>query len=730
MAGLPTPRWLLAPPASREELLAAMRAWGVSAPVAQVLCGRQLSPALLETPLTLTPNPALREAARRLVAAVAAGQRIRIHGDYDADGVSATATLVLGLRELGAKVHGFIPHRLQEGYGVHPDRVAEHAEAADLLVTVDCGVTNLEEVRALLALGCEVIVTDHHAPGEDFPGCLVVHPHLTEGYDPARHNLTGAGVAYHLLWAVYEELGRPKPRHLTPLATLGTVADVAPLIGENRALVRAGLSEMEGTALPGLRALMKEKRVRRPTARDVAFILAPRINAAGRMGEADLALELLTTPSPGDAERLAAYLEVRNQERRQLQDRMFAQALELADPSDPALVLTHPEWHVGVMGIVASKLVETYHKPVYIMAQGKGSVRSTPGISAVQGLRESRELLRRFGGHPGAAGFSLDEANFPALRERLHHYARRFPAPVPQVRLDAPLLPAALTPTFLSELGTLEPYGEGHRRPLWHLRGLPREARLVGKRSDTLQFRLDTLRGVAYRQSGPPPSGLSDVGAELSLNEWRGKVSVELSTEALRPAAALGLEGADRLSWPLLPRLNPSVAMTYLKTGAVAYAENGVARYLQDNVPGLSLLPEGGAHPGGELILYSMPPEDTLRRWLAQALTGGDRVSFALGPKTLGETEGAWLLSAADPQEAPEAQADAYRRWQWAHHYRVLDDAGWSASVYAMLGLRGWASTGADTPDAQEADSVDMGSAEVGTEDTGLTTPELSPALG
>ena len=210
-AHLPDPRWLLSPPASRAELLRVMAEFEVSPMLGQVLAARRLSRAHLTPELTLTPNPGLLEAAERLVRAIQAGKRIRIHGDYDADGVSATATLVWGLREVGANVHGFIPHRLNEGYGVHPDRVAEHAEAADLLVTVDCGVTNLEEVRSLLSMGVEVIVTDHHSPGPDFPSCLVVHPKLTQDYDPAIHNLTGAGVAYHLLWAVYRQLGLSAP---------------------------------------------------------------------------------------------------------------------------------------------------------------------------------------------------------------------------------------------------------------------------------------------------------------------------------------------------------------------------------------------------------------------------------------------------------------------------------------------------------------------------------------
>ncbi|GAA5504073.1 hypothetical protein Dxin01_03841 [Deinococcus xinjiangensis] len=689
---LPQARWILARPASRQALLEAMRLWRVAPPLAQVLSGRGLTPDLLDPPLTLTPNPALRQAAQRIVEVIRSGGRIRIHGDYDADGVSATATLVLGLQAVGADVHGFIPHRLNEGYGVHPDRVAEHAAACDLLVTVDCGVTNLQEVKALLAAGTEVIVTDHHAPAEDFPECLVVHPHLTQNYDPDMHNLTGAGVAYHLLWAVYDVLGRPEPRHLTALATLGTVADVAPLIGENRALVRAGLAELALSELPGIKALMESKRAK-PTARDVAFILAPRINAAGRMGEADVALALLTANQLHDAQRLAAYLETRNGERRVLQDDMFKQALELADPRDPALVVTHADWHAGVMGIVASKLVETYHKPVYIVAQGKGSVRSTPEISAVQGLKCSADLLKRYGGHFGAAGFSLDEANFAAFRERIHDYVRQFPPPVPTVRLDAPLPPSGATTELVAQAASFEPFGEGHQPPLWHVRGELTEPRLVGKNSDSLQFRLGKLKGVKYREQAAE-AGERDLGTHLNLNEWRGRVNLELHAQALRPCSEIELEGAEEFGGRTLLRLNPKAAMQHLSAGAVAYAENGVVDFLQDNIPSVTLLQAGQGSGGREVILYALPSEDDLRRWLADG-----PVAFAFGPKTLADLEGALgpqhlcappenpLADALKDEARLEAAADAYRRWQWAHHYRVLNDVGWSASVYAMLGL-------------------------------------------
>lgn len=684
-------QWLLAPPASREELLAVMRTWRVSPPLAQVLYGRGLTPAHLDPPLVLTPNPALREAARRVVQAVQGKKRIRIHGDYDADGVSATAVLVVGLRALGADVHGFIPHRLNEGYGVHPDKVEEHAQSCDLLVTVDCGVTNLTEVAALLQRGVEVIVTDHHAPGPDFPQTLVVHPHLTSGYDHDLHNLTGAGVAYHLLWAIHEELGLPEPRPLSALATLGTVADVAPLIGENRALVRAGLVALAGSNLPGIKALIESGRVSEPTARDVAFILAPRINAAGRLGEADIALELLTTTSDHEAKRLAEYLSIRNQERRKLQDDMFQHALALVDPSESALVVTHEDWHAGVMGIVASKLLETYHKPVFIIAQGKGSVRSTPGISAVDGLRYSHDLLKRYGGHTGAAGFAIQDDQVSAFRERIQAFMGQFPRPMPRVRLDAPLPNLGASLELLTECDAFEPFGEGHAYPLWHVRDELRDTKLVGKRSDCLQFRCGNLRGIKYGEHDAR-AGERDLATHLMLSEWRGQTRLEYHAQAIREPQRMTLDATP--TGAQLPRLNPKEAISHLHTGACAYAQGAVAAYLQDNVPGLTLVTEEDDHPGGELILYALPGENALRKWL-----GAGRVAFAFGPKTLAELQGAltrYHLSAPPPNPLADAVLDdhhmqaaatAYHRWQWAHHYEVLDDPSWAASVYAMLGL-------------------------------------------
>ncbi|HRP47500.1 MAG TPA: DHH family phosphoesterase, partial [Trueperaceae bacterium] len=399
--GVPEAQWSVRPPAPPSAVAALSRALQVPPALAALLWSRGLrdeAPDHLAPALALSPNPALVEAAKRLAAAVRSGKRILVHGDYDADGISGTAVLYLGLQELGADVAAFIPDRLTDGYGVAMQRVPEHIARADLFITVDCGVTNLSEIAALQAAGVEVIVTDHHTPGGALPDCLVVHPGLSPAARHGLPELTGAGVAFHLLWALHTELGKEAPLEYADLATIGTIADVAPLLGENRALIREGLARLADSRWPGLRASVAQARLSAPIdARSVAFVLAPRLNAAGRLGEADIGLELLTTRSERRAAELAIYLDARNGERRQIQDAMYESALLKADPEAPAIVLEDPSWHPGVMGIVASKLLERYYLPVFIAAAGKGSVRSTPGISAVEGLRAAAPHLLRFG---------------------------------------------------------------------------------------------------------------------------------------------------------------------------------------------------------------------------------------------------------------------------------------------------------------------------------------------
>ncbi|HEX7002928.1 MAG TPA: single-stranded-DNA-specific exonuclease RecJ [Trueperaceae bacterium] len=545
----PRTEWLVRPPAPPDQVERLVRELGVPPLLASMLWHRgiregaaeQLSPPLRPSAITT-----LERAAERLELALRQRRRILIHGDYDADGVSGTAVLLLGLRSLGANVSAFIPNRLTDGYGVHPERVEEHAEACDLFITVDCGITNLAEVARLRELGVEVIVTDHHQPGDELPDCLVVHPSLAPGRAPGVAELTGAGVAYHLLWTLHRRLGLEDPLEYTDIATIGTVADVAPLLGENRALVKAGLERIASSNWAGLRSSVAMSGIRdRVTARDVAFVLAPRLNAAGRLGEADKALELLTTGSERRARELASYLDARNQDRRKIQDRMYAEALEKVDGDAPALVLDEDGWHPGVMGIVASKLLERFYKPVYIVAAGKGSVRSTPGISAVQGLRSAARFLKRFGGHEQAAGFAIDPEELPAFREAILEFVSRHPAPLPAISADAVVSACDVDADLYRSICELEPFGEGHPAPLLALCDKLEHAKAVGRERGTLQLRIAGLRGVAWRQ-GDLAETLrvgAPVNAAISVREreWQGKRQLEFVAEEIRTLERFGL---------------------------------------------------------------------------------------------------------------------------------------------------------------------------------------------
>lgn len=657
-----------------------MKDWQVSPPVAQFIASRGLDRASLSPTLELSPNPALHKAAKQIIAAIEANKTIRIHGDYDADGVTATAVLVLGLQRLGANVHGFLPHRLKEGYGIHPSRVAEHGTACDLLVTVDCGVTNVAEVRELVEGGTEVIVTDHHMPAADFPRCLVVHPHLTPHYDPEHHNLTGAGVAYHLLWAIHETLGKEAPTDLSTLACIGTVADVAPLMGENRALVQLGLQHLSETSSVGLRTILRAKNLPEPTARDVAFKIAPLINVAGRMGKVDLALELLTTTSETRATELVAELENLNRERRLIQDKMFEQAKEMVNSADSVLVLTHPDWHAGVMGIVASKLVEAFYKPVYIIAQGKGSVRSTPNISAVEGLKVNSHLLGRYGGHMGAAGFALDEKNIPALAQGLREWVAQFETPIPEVVLDAVLPPEQLQ-TVMSDLEALSPFGEGIRTPVWHIRCEPTEQKGMG--TNSLQLTLGGIRGVTHGRR-EPLDGICDIAAEGQISVWRGRKHLEWSVNSIRPAEPLSAENTAKSpkKQPLpFSRWEPETAMT-LPLKMYAPTEN-IAAYIAARHPAALLVKEGDVLEGAGLVLFGLPTEEQLHLWAKETHAAGQPLLFAWGKHTRAAMRSE---SKASPQSAEEA-ARLYRLFQWVEHYEALGAEAWSEVTGAMLGV-------------------------------------------
>ncbi|MFN2323137.1 MAG: single-stranded-DNA-specific exonuclease RecJ [Trueperaceae bacterium] len=661
-----------------------------------------------------TEIPDLDRAADRLIDALERGRRVRIHGDYDADGITGTALLTLGLRALGGRVEPFVPHRILDGYGIHPDRVAEHVAAADLLLTVDCGIGNLSEIEALQRAGLEVIVSDHHAPGTRLPDCLIVHPATSPLAQRGLPQLTGAGIAYHLLWAIHRKLGLPDPVEYADLAAIGTIADVAPLLGENRALVKLGLERLRESSWPGVRATLSLARLRgAPTARDVAFVLAPRINAAGRLGEAELALELLTTASERRGLELATLLDQRNRDRKKVQDAMFDRLAPTVDPGAPAIVVADPEGHPGVMGIVASQLLERFYKPVYIVAKGKGSVRSTPGISAVGGLAAAAPHLLRWGGHPQAAGFALEMERFDAFRDAVLAFVDRHPTPVPSVVADAIVGLDEVGADLHAALQALEPYGEGHAPPTLLLRGSARSARAVGNAGAHLQLRLGDangaeVKGVAWRHGALADAlgrtGAVDAAAVLVPNEWNGRTTIEFQAHAVRAAGPLTLDGAPPEAAPRLARgagrasevpevpgvpdvpIDPRADDPFdvLRTALA----RGPARVRLD-AAALALL-EGEADAWPTVT-------DVRTAWVA--LGRGHRPPFGgpLADRTVAVLEELALVDArgrgvrgrkVEPYASERLRAGLVRRYAlrtFVHAYRHLDDAGFDAAVRSLL---------------------------------------------
>jgi single-stranded-DNA-specific exonuclease len=420
----------------------------------------------------------LRAAAEKILEHVAGGARITIHGDYDVDGVCSTAVLVRALRRLGASVDWYLPDRAGDGYGLSVSTVQRLAGGGTrLLITADCGITAVEEVAAARALGIDVVVSDHHTPRADgiLPDAPIVHPALG-GYPCAE--LCAAAVAHKLAQAVLQAAGRDA-RELDEdldLLALATIADVVPLVGENRALARRGLRALSGTAKPGLRALMAVARVDpgKVNERAVGFALAPRINAAGRLYRADAALELILTEDRARAVQIAEELDRANSERRRTEQliRIDAEAqiaLLVLDGARSAYVLAGEGWHPGVIGIVASRLVELHRRPVVLVAldgdRGRGSARSVDGFDLLAGLTACSEHLLRYGGHSAAAGLEVERSRVQALADALDAHAKRALPPEGSIeieRVDAVVSGRELGMELAEELAALAPFGRGN----------------------------------------------------------------------------------------------------------------------------------------------------------------------------------------------------------------------------------------------------------------------------
>jgi single-stranded-DNA-specific exonuclease len=490
-------------------------------------------------------------ACEALRAAVAAGKRICVHGDYDVDGICATALAVLILRELGADVDWHLPSRFEEGYGVAHETLARLAdEGCGLVLTVDCGITAVAEIAEARAAGLEVVVTDHHRPGETLPNCPVVATRPSEYPFP---ELCGTGVVYKLGQALLGDGAEVLDRHLD-LVALATIADVVPLVDENRALAIAGLRTLARTQKPGLRALMASARVD-PAAIDegaVGFRLGPRINAAGRLCRPVEALELLLTEDADEARRLAERLEVLNRDRQAVEQRILREAVAHVEEWPEArqrrraYVIADEEWHEGVIGIVASRLAERFHRPVVLLAGGegewKGSGRSIPAFDLHGGLAACSHLLERWGGHRAAAGLSVAPEQLDAFVEAFAAHADAHladPDLEPVTVVDAVVSPRELTLDLAGELARLAPFGLGNPGVTLLLAGCEiSEPSAVGE-GRHLRFRVrDRDRGrdagsaIAFGMGAQLDRlrrvGAYDVAFRLEENRWNGTVAPQL----------------------------------------------------------------------------------------------------------------------------------------------------------------------------------------------------------
>ena len=561
-------RWTVAavPDAALTTALAATLS--IPQPLAALLVQRglgapELARAFLRPDLDRLSDPrawaGMTRATELVAAAVRSGTPILVHGDYDVDGQCAAALLTRVLRAAGARAHAFVPHRLRDGYDFGPAGLEEARRVgAGLIITCDCGITAIDAVRAANAAGCEVIVTDHHLPGDVLPPAAAVLDPRRPDCPSEEKDLCGAGVAFKLAQALSAALSLSPnlPLHFLDYVALATVADVVPLVGENRILVRHGLKMLADSRWTGLRALVDAAGLAGKPLRagHVGFILAPRLNAAGRIGEAMDGLRLLLTDDPDEAARLARELETLNARRQALDQCMLDEAVALADatltPDDCGLVLASEGWHPGVIGIVASRLVERYGRPTVLIAWegelGRGSGRSVAGLDLHAALRRVAPLLEKYGGHAMAAGLTIRRDRYEEFRIAFLRVTGEFLGPddlAPAQHVDLEL-PLGLVSEELEKLiRYLEPCGLGNPAPVF---GVRRARAVSAKRVGTnhLRFVLDDgsglLPAIGFRWADAVPDAWLlqplDVAFRLERDEWQGHATLQARVAALAPS--------------------------------------------------------------------------------------------------------------------------------------------------------------------------------------------------
>ncbi|UCE27069.1 MAG: single-stranded-DNA-specific exonuclease RecJ [Candidatus Coatesbacteria bacterium] len=605
--------------------------------------------------------PCVPEAADRILSTIDSGDRIFVAGDYDVDGLTGTALLVRTIRALGGEVDYFIPNRLEEGYDLSESTVRLAAEkGTQLLVTVDCGTRAIEPVALAKELGLDVVVTDHHRPAETQPDAPVVNPHYLPDGHPAE-NLSGAGISYKVasrLLAMRPATGL-LDEDLLPLVALGTVCDVVPLTGENRTLARLGIESFQRTDLPGLKALLDTVRItdEKINSWHLAFIIGPRLNAAGRLGKAEAAAELLTTDDPGTAFRTALLLEDFNYKRRELEKRIFDEvtaSIGAEPPNRMAVIAAADDWHPGVIGIVASRTVELYGRPAVLISfsgdVGRGSCRSIPAFDIHNALEETAELFVRFGGHRQAAGFEIHRDNYAEFETRFLEYADENLAPadlVPEMHLDAWMSLAEADASLCKDFAMLEPTGVGNPPPaMVSLAEVKPESLRVYKNEHlgfTAELGPSQVRAIGFRMARERNLGEETDYYTLiytpNLDTWHGTEKMELRISAVEPAELpeLDITIADMRGEPpdetVAANSGPDTAVFTYSTSTSVFPDS-VMLVDETSAPTIN-------KSFGRLILYAPPFCASLMGILSSLVRTGGTHIFAFGEKQVEEARDA-----------------------------------------------------------------------------------------
>jgi single-stranded-DNA-specific exonuclease len=523
---------------------------------------RFLTPALLDM-LDPSAMKGMAAAVRRLMTAHQTRESICIYGDYDVDGITATSLMVSFLRLTGFDCRYFIPNRFDDGYGLNSESLELIiGQGTGLIISVDCGITAIEEALLCRERGVDLIIVDHHAPKSVIPdACAVLNPLQPECGYPFK-SLAGVGVAFNLLIALRAALrdagsfgpgAAPDLRQWLDLVALGTIADVTPLIDQNRIYASQGLRLLSDSIKPGIKALKRVAGVTGAVSSgQVGFRLAPRLNAAGRMESAVPGVDLLLSNNPDQSSVLAEELDSANAERQSVERAILEDAIKMVEdggayPGQRSIVLASPAWHQGVVGIVASRLVERYHRPVILIAidengAGKGSGRSIPGFHLLEALTSCSPFLDRFGGHRHAAGVGLSAAKISDFVTAFETEAARMLSGndlVPCLDIDAEIQPADVTRELALELKRLEPFGMGNPEPVLMMRGMTVvEQRVVGDGHLRLRLSRDgrSFGAIAFRMAPMGRPGMVDIAFFPEMNEWNGNSSLQLRIKDLRPA--------------------------------------------------------------------------------------------------------------------------------------------------------------------------------------------------